>query len=126
MGKTRASLTSGPRAAVLVAEPVTAIEADAPSQPSTSGRPFQDSSTRTTTRYLCYFLHRLLDFRIPELKALAGMSGVDDLQWEAPVGGNEVSPFWYVHLPSEAVARQIVNRAVLIRVSRCAGDGCRL
>jgi hypothetical protein len=85
----------------------------------------QDASTSSTTtkRYLCYFLHRLLDFRVPELTALADMYGVPDVRCEAPAGEHgSVCPFWYVHLPNEQVAAQIVARAVLIRVSYC----CRI
>jgi type II secretory pathway pseudopilin PulG len=81
------------------------------------------SSTTTTKRYLCYFLHRLLDFRVPELAALADMYGVPDVRCEAPAGQNgAVCPFWYVHLPNDQVAAQIVARAVLTRVSCCCLD----
>lgn len=69
-------------------------------------------------------MHRLLDFRIPELQALADMFGVPDVQWEAPFAGNQASPFWYVHLPHEQVAQQIVDRAVLIRVSERESGCC--
>lgn len=36
----------------------------------------------TSSRYCCYFLHRLLDFRVPELRALADMCGVKQLEIE--------------------------------------------
>lgn len=64
---------------------------DCPNGPSTSGRQ-QDSSQlstaavpgllKTSSRYCCYFLHRLLDFRVPELRALADMYGVKQLEME--------------------------------------------
>jgi hypothetical protein len=94
-------------------EPSPAVSLD---DPSTSGRVSHHSGTSSSSRYLCYFVHRLLDFRIPELIALAEMYGVEGLQWEPPVGGHKVSPFWYVRLPSEHMAQQIVGRSVLIRV----------
>lgn len=119
MGKTRGTLSCRTNTAVLDSSSAS----DESTQPSTSGRDHLEqcyaatSNTGTSTRYLCYFLHRLLNFRVPELTALADMFGVKDVRWEPPHCGNEVSPFWYVHLPSERAAHQIVNRAVLIRVS---------
>jgi hypothetical protein len=93
---------------------------DAAPSSSSSLQETSASSSTTTKRYLCYFLHRLLDFRVPELTALADMYGVPDVRCEAPAGEHgEVCPFWYVHLPNEQVAAQIVARAVLIRVSGC-------
>lgn len=95
---------------------------------STSGREHLEqcyavsSSTGTQQRYMCYFLHRLLNFRLPELTALADMYGVKDVHWELPHCGNEVSPFWYVHLPNERIAHKIVERAVLLRVRRSTAD----
>lgn len=69
-------------------------DADDTQQPSTSGRAeeeqHQQSSKQATTtrRYMAYFLQRLWDFREPELRALASMYGVDDLQVEpVPQGG---------------------------------------
>ncbi|GAB4813919.1 hypothetical protein N2152v2_000965 [Parachlorella kessleri] len=64
-------------------------------------------------RYLCYFLHRFLEFRIPEIEALAELAtgpllsaAPRDRQpsvlWERPDEGL-ASPFWYAHLPSDAV-----------------------
>ena len=47
------------------------------------------SQGKTNGRYLCYFLHRLLDFRMPELRALAGMFGVQQLEVEALPEGEQ-------------------------------------
>lgn len=71
----------------------------------------------TEQHYLCYFLHRLLDFRIPEVESLAQGAGChpQDVQWKAPVGGDAWSPFWYLKLPSEAVAQRIASRSLLVR-----------
>mgnify|MGYP003591140333 CR=1 FL=1 len=123
MGKTRGTLSCRMTTRQSLDDP---RNDDEPSQASTSSREHLEqcyaasSSPGTTQRYMCYFLHRLLNFRVPELRALADMYGVKDVLWELPHCGNEVSPFWYVHLPSERVARQIVDRAVLIRVSKPA------
>lgn len=69
-------------------------------------------------RYLCYFRHRLLDFRAAEIKALAAMVGCDASQvhLQLPYGGHEALPFWYLTLPSELAAIRIADRAVLLRV----------
>ena len=124
MGKTRGTLSCRTTTRQPLYDPQVG---DEHTQASTSGREHLEqcyaastSSTGTTQRYMCYFLHRLLNFRVPELRAIADMYGVKDVLWELPHCGNEVSPFWYVHLPSERVARQIVDRAVLIRVSKPA------
>ncbi|KAF8068156.1 Tr1 [Scenedesmus sp. PABB004] len=87
---------------------------------STSGRPAEERSAPGAgagVRYCCYFLHRLLDFRLPELHALADLAGVPaPLAVEPPAAGaDSVSPFWYVTLPGDDAARRIVERAVLIR-----------
>jgi len=44
---------------------------------------------------MCYFLHRLVDFRMPELRALADMHGVKQLQVEPiPQGGGKTQEQW--------------------------------
>lgn len=54
--------------------------------PSTSGRQQASSqastaaAVQTGSRYCCYFVHRLLDFRVPELRALAELFGVQQQQ----------------------------------------------
>jgi hypothetical protein len=55
------------------------------SQASTAAPP---DLQQTTNRYMCYFLHRLLDFRVPELRALADMYGVKQLDIEPIPEGN--------------------------------------
>lgn len=72
--------------------------------------------------FLVYFLHRLLDFREQELTALAELAGAPGPAMSACSGvPSDCVPLWpllYVSLPSEAVARAITARAVLIRVRR--------
>ena len=44
---------------------------------------------QTCSRYMCYFLHRLMEFREPELRALADMYGIQQLEIEPiPQGQN--------------------------------------
>lgn len=66
---------------------------------------------------MCYFLHRWIDFRKAEVEACASMAGVHSPVWRAPFGSQPLSPFWYLWLPSDAVAEQIADRALLIKVS---------
>ncbi len=69
--------------------------------------------------YLCYFLHRLLDFRIPDVESVLEMLGLSldqQVKWRLPCGGEHYSPFWYIRLPSEEVVRQLADRAMLTRV----------
>ncbi len=46
--------------------------------------------------YLCYFIHRLLDFRLPDVESVAEAvgCGVDSVKWRMPYGNEEMSPFW--------------------------------
>lgn len=67
-------------------------------------------------KYLAYFLHRHLAFRMPEVEALAAMHGVEDLQWQLPHSGNPMTPFWHVWLADDGVARHIASRTVLLKV----------
>ncbi|EFJ46403.1 hypothetical protein VOLCADRAFT_62647 [Volvox carteri f. nagariensis] len=75
--------------------------------PSTSGR-----------EYLAYFVHRLLEFRKPELESLAQTVGckAEEIRWRAPAGDVEHSPFWYLTLPSEDAALQISKRMILTKM----------
>lgn len=81
-------------------------------------RPAQDE-----VEYLCYFMHRLLDFRHPELMSLVSLLDRRDdptsgnVAFEPPRGGSYLSPFWYVRLPSETVARSVAQRSLLVKVS---------
>ncbi|KDO37732.1 hypothetical protein CISIN_1g039679mg, partial [Citrus sinensis] len=61
--------------------------------------------------YLCVFFHRLLDYRKPEVESLAYLFGVNDaLEWKLPKHHHPDSPFHFVNLPSEDIARSIANR----------------
>ncbi|KAL3152268.1 hypothetical protein ABBQ32_001345 [Trebouxia sp. C0010 RCD-2024] len=79
-------------------------------------RPSQDEA-----EYLCYFMHRLLDFRHPEIRSLVSLldsrdnRNSADVNFELPCGGSYLSPFWYVRLPSEALARSIAQRSLLVK-----------
>ena len=80
-------------------------------------RPAQDE-----VEYLCYFMHRLLDFRHPEMASLVSLLDRRDdptsgnVAFEPPCGGSYLSPFWYVRLPSETVARSVAQRSLLVKV----------
>lgn len=80
-------------------------------------RPSQDE-----VEYLCYFMHRLLDFRHPEMRSLVSLLDRQDgsttcnVAFEPPRGGSYLSPFWYVRLPSETVARSVAQRSLLVKV----------
>lgn len=74
--------------------------------------------------YLCVFYHRLLDYRKPEVESLAHLFGAFkdnqnenennhfcSLQWKLPLHHHQDSPFHFVNLPSEHIARNIANRS---------------
>ena len=63
----------------------------------------------------CYFLHRHLDFRRAEVQALADLAGSGAEHASAPHGDVEHSPLWHVWLPSDAAAREICERSVLVK-----------
>eukprot|EP00850_Spirogloea_muscicola_P008336 SM000044S15983 [mRNA] locus=s44:346557:354690:- [translate_table: standard] len=66
--------------------------------------------------FLCYFVHRHLDFRVPELEALARLAGaLPPLCHRLPDGDHPDSPFCFVDLPSEAAAVAIAARSMLIK-----------
>ncbi|KAK6945564.1 Ribosomal RNA large subunit methyltransferase K/L-like, FLD domain [Dillenia turbinata] len=70
--------------------------------------------------YLCVFYHRLLDYRKPEVEALAELfggyeGGIEKLEWKLPLHHHPDSPFHFVNLPSELVARNIANRSILVK-----------
>ncbi|KAG9151847.1 hypothetical protein Leryth_002115 [Lithospermum erythrorhizon] len=63
--------------------------------------------------YLCVFFHRLLDYRRPEVEALADLFGAFEdcpLEWKLPQNYHFDSPFHFVNLPSEDVARNVAHR----------------
>ncbi|KAK3012188.1 hypothetical protein RJ639_010883 [Escallonia herrerae] len=69
--------------------------------------------------YLCVFYHRLLDYRKPEVESLADLFGAftDDhkLEWKLPQHHHPDSPFHFVNLPSEEIARNVANRSILVK-----------
>ncbi|OIW13179.1 hypothetical protein TanjilG_17535 [Lupinus angustifolius] len=76
--------------------------------------------------YLCAFFHRLLDYRKPEVESLARLFGAFEdehqngdvsyhLQWKLPLHHHPDSPFHFVNLPSEQIARNIANRSILVK-----------
>jgi hypothetical protein len=64
--------------------------------------------------YLCYFLHRLLDFRAPELVSLASLAGIP-MRLVPPDLRPDVSPFWWCRLPSDDAARRLTQRSMLVK-----------
>ncbi|GAB2277678.1 hypothetical protein Dimus_012383 [Dionaea muscipula] len=93
-------------------------------------RPHDHEEEETKMWYLCVFYHRLLDYRKPEVEALAHLFGVfsDDeelhcwsspefgsLRWKLPEHHHPDSPFHFVDLPSEDIARNIANRSILVK-----------
>ncbi|GLC40262.1 hypothetical protein PLESTB_001633100 [Pleodorina starrii] len=87
---------------------------------SGDGRQAHDDGAPSTSgkEYLNYFVHRLLEFRRPEIESLAKTVGCKDeeVQWRAPAGDVELSPFWYLTLPSEEAAIQISKRMILTKM----------
>ena len=72
--------------------------------------------------YLCVFFHRLLDYRKPEVEALAELFGAFPdhnngdtriLQWKLPDNFHNDCPFHFVNLPSEEIACKIAKRSEL-------------
>jgi tRNA (guanine10-N2)-methyltransferase len=71
--------------------------------------------------YMCYFLHRLLDYRVPEVEALAKLHGYSEgekpgqgLQWKQAPQHHPDSPFHFVYLPNEDIAHKIATQSKLI------------
>jgi hypothetical protein len=89
----------------------------------------EKATTLPQQRLLCFFNHRLLDYRRQEVEALAAMAGCrpEQVTWEPPFGGDLASPYHYVTLPSVGVAKEICERAVLVKVRLrcvvCRGGG---
>jgi len=65
-------------------------------------------------KYLCYFLHRLLDFRAPELEALASLAGVP-MRLMPPELRPDINAFWTCRLPSDDAARRLAERSMLLK-----------
>lgn len=89
-----------------------------PSKMPYSGEQALAESGDEPVEYMCQFVHHLLDFRQPEVEALAGLAGVSDdqLSWRRPHGGSEFSPFWYLRVPPKAI-KPIAARALLTKVT---------
>jgi tRNA (guanine10-N2)-methyltransferase len=68
-------------------------------------------------RFLGFFMHRLLEFRVPELISVAEMHGLSAeslrIEWCAPF--REQGTFMWIELPSVEVAVSITSRTVLLR-----------
>eukprot|EP00955_Chlamydomonas_euryale_P052525 355182-Chlamydomonas_euryale.AAC.6 len=76
--------------------------------------------------YLCYFIHRLLDFRLPDVEAVAETCGAaaPTLTWRMPFGDEPMSPFYYLRVPGgDAVVEGIARRTTLARVSAQGRQG---
>ncbi|XP_078172466.1 tRNA modification 11 protein [Carex rostrata] len=73
--------------------------------------------------YLCVFFHRLLDYRRPEVESLAELFGREEanggssplVEWMLPEKHHMDSPFHFVSLPSEDIARKIASRSLLVK-----------
>nr|GMC81325.1 tRNA (guanine(10)-N2)-methyltransferase homolog [Ipomoea batatas] len=88
--------------------------------------------------YLCVFYHRLLDYRRPEVESLAQLFGAFDddqrsgasehyLEWRLPQHYHPDSPFHFVNLPSEEIARNVANRSILVKgIYELWGEGSSL
>lgn len=74
--------------------------------------------------YLCVFFHRLLDYRKPEVESLAELFGELNtenenqeesrnysLEWKLPQDHHPDSPFHFVNIPNEEIARNVANRS---------------
>ncbi len=73
---------------------------------------------RAGREYLAYFLHRHLDFRLPELESLIDFEEREiSYTWRKPFGETLYSPFWYLRLPSDDTAKKLCNRVLLLKVS---------
>ncbi len=72
--------------------------------------------------YLVQFLHRLLDFRRPDVESVARMVGCppEEIKWRMPFGNEELSPFWYLRLPGgDAMVQKVAERTMLTKVDKC-------
>ena len=85
------------------------------------------SDTEPAPRYLVMFLHRHVEFRLPELEAVAELVlGRGVLVVEPPgSGAHPWSPFRHVWLPSDDAARAIAARALLVKARPAARASCR-
>ncbi len=86
------------------------------------GRDCAPCGTCPKVQFLCYFMHRLLDFRHAEIDSIASLNGSNSptefngVSFDEPCGGSYLSPFWYVWLPSEDSAKTVAKRSLLVKV----------
>lgn len=74
--------------------------------------------------YLVYFRHRMVEFRVPEVLSVAAMLGCkpEDVNPRPAFPSSESHadacylPFWLINLPSDAFAREVAARCILVRV----------
>ena len=84
-----------------------------------------------SVQFLCYFMHRLLDFRHAEIHSIASLRGknpateLNGVSFDKPCGGSYLSPFWYVWLPSEDSAKTVAKRSLLVKVCSCLHEAWR-
>lgn len=88
----------------------------------------RDSALEGRRRFLCFFLHRHLSFRLTEFQSVAellygsshGDDGLPIVVWEKPAEGLVASSFWYFHIPNEqgqavSMAQSLANQCFLVR-----------
>ncbi|KAK2076934.1 hypothetical protein QBZ16_005162 [Prototheca wickerhamii] len=66
-------------------------------------------------KYMVYFVHRHLEYRLAEVEALATEEADVRLAWSRPHGDLSESPFWYLHLPSDAHVTALAERCLLAK-----------
>lgn len=76
-----------------------------------------NESVKGLNKYLVYFVHRHLEYRLAEVEALATREPSTGLAWGRPYGGLTESPFWYLHLPSDAHVVRIAEQCLLAKVA---------
>lgn len=66
-------------------------------------------------RYLITFVHRHLDFRLPELDAMLRMQGLEPAAVYSKADFDPRQPYLAVEFPDEVTAQVVCERAILIR-----------
>ncbi|KAK2581760.1 hypothetical protein KPH14_002239 [Odynerus spinipes] len=61
-------------------------------------------------KYLFWFAHEHIDFRLPEMESIFGIFGI-----KLPSIFNKDQPYWIVDMPSEKLVQKIASRAVSLR-----------
>lgn len=61
-------------------------------------------------RYLFWFAHEHIDFRLPEMQSIFGMFGM-----KLPPLSERKQPYWIIETPSEKIVHEIASRAVSLR-----------